>query len=988
MSVESTTDILQDIDQHVEREWSCKARRKAIGRIMIEDDGKEPQRVWIANHEYSMTSSFVVGMHGDVIGTRGSNIVEYLKDDGPLCCKNTRMGRILTENAQGHFSCKVPKGERSFEILDRAFYSPLVTGAEDIRIDLDGKHYGFKTIMSALFAVKNADDEIARIKKQQEEMRKEQERQKKLAEEKAAKEKAERERREAEMKRIKDEEERKRKEEELRRKEEEERRRQQEEEERLRREAEEKERLLNEELAKKEAEKQASLAKYTQALAFIRNQATLRENPILDKNQNDIKFSHVHDGTAVVIDGGPGTGKSTTLIQRLKLLISQYDLQEYQEEFNLTDKQIELVSNEKRNWIFFSPNELLRQYLRDNMTYEGLNNVPQKTKVWNEYLKHIIRDEYHLAGSDCKLKFCKKDEMLYRHGHHIEIIEDFQQFFVNYIVAQLKTVTEIDLQRFPEWQGVGTRIQAYCNDAEQIKSIRELLSILSRLQYLVNEKVGLTRSVSQMLSEYSTSMKKLILILFKTWKDDEKIYAELNKLIASWHVDDEEEEDENIVTEDEDEETEEDEEELIALSNEEFENALEAPLRALLQKLAMNQVSDTKSKIQGKQAEIYKIVKETIDVNMLAKLGQVAYFRKNVYPMMMSFDKVLFDKLHKIYKEYRKDVLSRRCEQWNLDVLETIIKKDKNIILMQQEMALLLGFINNMVLSIRSYNVDKFDNLKHKYVEAYKECCRPVIGVDEATDYSIIDYYAIASLRDYRVSSITLSGDVMQCMKTDGIIDWKELNHPLIFPKLTVGKLLVSYRQSPELMKLADHLYQLTMGQESPYTCFISSSEITPCPLWLTSDDMEKKARWIARRILEVQKAYGELPSIAIFTKDDEVAAEIVEILSDEDKLIQAGIEVLNCSGKNANLKDANRVRVFAIDKVKGMEFDVVFFYDIDNISDDEDMINKYLYVALSRAAFFMAVTSDGSNQEISDKLKSMFDDGGKWKDIVEAYQK
>ena len=48
------------------------------------------------------------------------------------------------------------------------------------------------------------------------------------------------------------------------------------------------------------------------------------------------------------------------------------------------------------------------------------------------------------------------------------------------------------------------------------------------------------------------------------------------------------------------------------------------------------------------------------------------------------------------------------------------------------------------------------------------------------------------------------------------------------------------------------------------------------------------------------------------------------------------------------------------------MEFDVVFFHDIDNSSVDTEILKRYIYVGVSRAAFFLGVTLSEENKEIT----------------------
>ena len=133
---------------------------------------------------------------------------------------------------------------------------------------------------------------------------------------------------------------------------------------------------------------------------------------------------------------------------------------------------------------------------------------------------------------------------------------------------------------------------------------------------------------------------------------------------------------------------------------------------------------------------------------------------------------------------------------WDAELLKEMLETHKNKKLLSQEQSFLVGFINNMAKALYKANKTLFDNATHKYILAYKDLCRPVIGVDEATDYSLIEFYGIKSFGHYEVCSYTLCGDIMQLMKTDGISNWKQLKHPLIFEKIDVKDLLISYRQS------------------------------------------------------------------------------------------------------------------------------------------------------------------------------------------------
>lgn len=200
---------------------------------------------------------------------------------------------------------------------------------------------------------------------------------------------------------------------------------------------------------------------------------------MLDLVQDEIKFSHVLDGTTVVINGGPGTGKTTTLIQRLKLLISQSDLLDYREnheECKLTDEQIRIASDPERNWIFFSPTELLRQFMRENMEYEGLTDTTRKTVVWADYLKKtLVRDKYQFAGEEYPFDFARSsmNEKPIFNGSHITIINRFIREYVIEMKKKLQVVANLKTDSY-KWKFVGKRISDICKGADKVVATTSL----------------------------------------------------------------------------------------------------------------------------------------------------------------------------------------------------------------------------------------------------------------------------------------------------------------------------------------------------------------------------------------------------------------------------------------------------------------------------------------------------------------------------------
>lgn len=919
-------DVLKSIDSHCSVENKEGYRNLSIGRGEIIMDGfKDPKVMWFLNAE--PTYSHVTGRNE-----------VYRKTGEPAISKNRQFARIILQNFKGRHSCMFMNEKvKDFEIINSAHYTNSGREVSNIYVGIsemkDWNYY--PTLRNALSSLVEAEKNIEA---------------KRIAEAKVEQELEELKRKQVEQARVLAEQERRRLEEETRKKEEEKRK-------------------LAEEIALAQSERDLILKKASEAAAFIRQQVSLKRNPVLDESQDSAKFSNVYNGVAEVINGGPGTGKTTTMIQRLKFLIDKDDIEDYIENNNdchLSKSQLEVIASSADKWIYFSPTDLLKRYLQDNMSYEGLPKAIQRTNVWKDFLKNAVRDEYHLAGQDCPFEFAKRrleDAKIFK-GNHIAIIENFSDYYLQQVKDKFMKISKTDTSKF-EWKILGSIITRECAKIESITNIKDLVSFLVRLEGIDKNIVvgGKTiKSGLDITSEFNADIKDLTDECVALLKRDSDKYNEVIEYIKTLEKHPSSDADDIDDTDD------------VEQDYGDLNISLHNKMKALLKKLCLK-IRENNVKLTTAQKGLYELVRDYVSEELLTILADSAYFVKHIQPTLRGSDHYALSCIPQYYRAYRKGMPERHREHWDVDILAEIVDQGKNKPLLCQEQSLLVGFINNIIKTLYVVSKDKFRKSTHKYNAAYANLCSPVIGVDEATDYSLIEFYGIKSFGHHEVCSYTLSGDIMQLMKDDGIRDWRVLNHPLLFENLDVHNLNISYRQSAELLALADKIYQIERGVPSPYECFLKESD-TPTPLWFENDDIDNKAEWISERVIEITKLYSCVPTIAIFAKDKKRAEELKEALDECDNLVKAGIQVKVCSDNT--LEGEKTLRIFPIDQVKGLEFEAVFFYDIDEI-EETSLINRYLYVGISRASMCLAVTSNGKSDKITDMLRQYFKTGVTW---------
>lgn len=707
--------------------------------------------------------------------------------------------------------------------------------------------------------------------------------------------------------------------------------------------------------------------------SFIVAQAALRSVFILDPQQVRLKTDHFFDDVIQVIDGGPGTGKTTLLIQRIKYLIDDIVLKDKLE--NVSPAIISKISSSQvPSWIFFSPSNLLYLYLKDAMAGEGLPADNATVAVWAEY-KTILVKNYDLINPATKRPFLSdkrnksKSYLTPSPDALTWYIRTFSDFLIDGFKIKFAELLDRDVSAF-SWMKLAFSIKNYIGQS-RIVNLDGLIRALNTLQRTYENKAGdVTKNLNDDLNRAAATLQVEL-------NKNEELLTLAQKSFDEFKLSKE-------IVEPDDLETDEDTDEYeVQVQGEEilFPDWIFRKARAIVRKYALSSV-DSKTSLTRKDKELLIIFPTLIELENISSIGERVYFQKYYVSILRGVGPNVLTKIPTNYKKFRKSIASKQIQfdQVNNEVLQYIVD-NKNVRLHKDEQSFLIGFINNLLHSVQKISSLVYRRLSHKYKNGYVANSKSVIGLDEATDFHVVDIYAMISLRDMKYGSVSICGDVMQRLTTTGIREWSDIEP--FAKKLDIGKLVTSYRQSPTLLKIASDIYQKSTGNLVNYSAKLEHDPSEPKALSFISSNEYDKVEWISKRIIEIYSAYGDsIPSIAIFHSDPNKIDQLTSQLNDLEELADVEINVKAC--KNGEILGTNNtVRVFDINHIKGLEFEAVFFYDLDNLLSsnvDNDLLLKNLYVGLSRAAFYTAVTlSNDWPAEIS-FLSSHFIENGSWK--------
>ena len=803
---------------------------------------------------------------------------------------------------------------------------------------------------------------------------------------------------------------------------------------------------------------------------FSRRQISHNRMLVLGDRQKEIQLAHMFDNKILVIDGGPGTGKTSTMIQRLKLLLSNsfYNDDDYQEsDFSngtslarlkdIWNNFLRDKADKSNTWMFFSPTIQLNNFLKSSLSGEGLKYIEESTKVWvnrskknlTGYCIELARDFYHFIDNTTLQHekegeyFTTPPQSLYRNFEtkllnqykedHIKKLDDLRRLEKGVGIEHPKNFISSPSSLAEVFKYSGLKCCNTFDDIDQNSQkskdfIRHLSDELTNELY--ENCLGLFQNESrcsiykQKETSPSEDLRNKILtriILFRFVEKNNleifndvfdidsdilKKYQRLCGLLNQTRLSDFKAGFCSTPKKDCDPNAPQEESKQSHTSycdNNPYKDKFKDPTATTMDIFLKKMAEETGYPLSAKAYHtLFYAIKGSISRKPSDGLHGLwsEYFTEEMESDLTAATEKLIWVLIKRFVNYgskaigyefqgswfvtneiskawadianvekaRKDLYKKE----DIDILfgDTFrnvydaFRQDNNFAgsLKIQELSFMIFAANTLAQKLYKANNDLFLQLsaQNSILDAYNSATRIIIGIDESTDFTPIELAAMASLGHPEYNCVTLAGDQLQAFNEKGITNWNQLNDGIFSNPCAIMDLKISYRQSHTLLEMAKKIYKRAMKKDAPYESYVTLEQ-EASPLLIKSDDRTEKIRWLVDRINSIQRKAGYQPATAIFYPSDDKSE--IEEFADE---LQSYITVDSCFSTTDN-----KIIVYPLSLVKGLEFEVAFFYDLDSIKSTE-MQQRYLYVGLSRATFYLGATSSSHwNDDLSNDFKT-----------------
>ena len=693
------------------------------------------------------------------------------------------------------------------------------------------------------------------------------------------------------------------------------------------------------------AEKQSS---YSSGISHeVRTAMGLRDQPILDKFQGEI-FRLPIDSQLLIL-GPPGTGKTTTLIKRLG---QKRDVENLGSEERFVINKSDAHLSHPVSWLMFTPSDLLKHYLKEAFNREQVPASDENIKTWVSFRNDIARNKLGILRTAAGGRYILKSDSTELTSSVVENAEIYFESFSASHEARLKNhfksgIAIVAKAADDQFKEVLDRLKGLCDGIES----KDLIAFYRDLE---QEQEGLREALKESKAVAQGLMREERNLMFNKNKEIfEEIAAYISSLQQENELDDEE-----LFDDDEEDET-------VAPNRSAILNATKTYSTAIRSLARYRFLGRTMPKTSLSNSVIDFLGSAIPADDVLLQIGRHISFQNGLRRFVNSHKRLVKD-ITVSFHHFRRD---------NAIQSEFYLEKRMNpthISDLELDAIVLLTLKNTRRLLSQRFVAQDRNDSRFDYLAIIAQLFRNQIMVDEATDFSVLQLACMESLTSLQTKSFFACGDFNQRITSTGIRQKQQLSW--ISPNISIRVVELVYRQSRLLNEFSSELLKIQGGDLSAIGKLPEhSNHQGVSPVLIEEIEEEDVARWISERIKEVEHSASVLPTIAVLVNSEQEVKPMAKMLT--NYLEEMSLSAVACE-EGKSLGEGTDIRVFDIKHIKGLEFEAVFFVDIDELAQEQpDLFDRFLYVGATRAATYLGLTCKKNLPDRLEPLRTKFTD-------------
>ncbi|WP_336969340.1 ATP-binding domain-containing protein [Sphingobium aromaticiconvertens] len=660
--------------------------------------------------------------------------------------------------------------------------------------------------------------------------------------------------------------------------------------------------------------------------------ASLRDTRLLDLYQDAIFRLPIDSRLAIM--GPPGTGKTTTLIVRLgqKIRPEYLDAREQA----LLDAQ-GVSTNHALSWLMFTPTDLLKQYVRSAFGRHQIPAPDDRIVTWDNERLRLARNVFGLLRAGSGSGFIMPPDaptlLPATLADQIAWHDDFDAWQANTFWTELAgAAARLAANADPGISSLGSRLAAAIERAPGTP----LASVLLAIAGFEEETRAL---VDRLRTESDQRIRRALNLQVNSDRGFlDALAAVLDGLSDAAELAAGTDDDDDVDADEEDD----DEPTAPRIGRAAAIAAFGRTLRTQARARARGRRT-----LRGRTARITEWLGDRgLPDDALLELGRSLIVQADTR-RMISPARAYFQRIGRRYRQFRRE---RRAEnRWYSGATQVVHTAEVDLMLLA-----ILRPARALLADARIAPVT--GSAPFSWLATVASEFRNQVMVDEATDFSPLQLGCMAALANPAFDSIFLCGDFNQRLTIWG----SRTEHDLLWalPAVEIQNVAISYRQSRQLHDLSVALLEATGSPFAPTSLppDIDNEGVDPV-LGMNLDSDGALAEWLDQRLIEIEGHSGGrgLPSIAVLVNDEARVRPLAERL--DARLMLRNLRATACI-EGRMIGEQSEVRVFDVQHIKGLEFEAVFFVDVDELQRVRpELFERYLYVGTTRAATYLGIT-------------------------------